>query len=312
MLRHLCALTALTIVVSACGQDNSEGTTNDKSALESAAAESISIDRMRAHIEYLADDLFEGRDAGTKGYDLAAKYVASQFRLMGLKPAGDDNGYLQPIRFMTSRLKEGSAEASVLPSGDPERLIFLEDFVSGSSYGATSTSVTAPLVFVGFGVTAPDQQYDDFEGIDVAGKIVVMLSGAPAHFPTDRRAFYSSGTGKKEQLTKRGAIGIISVRTPVDEKRVAWDRITQGVGSKGMRWIGPDNTPWNGFANIRGSILLSGPGAENYSGTLRRHLRMSLPRRRPERKTPLIWGTVQCWPMAQSRHTQTVPTSSAC
>ena len=262
MLKKFCAITALVTVVAACSQDNSESTATDKGALESAAAESISIGRVRAHIEYLADDLFEGRDAGTKEYDLAAKYVASQFRLMGLKPAGDDNGYLQPIRFMTSRLKEGSAEVAVLAGGDPERLTFLEDFVSGNSYGATSTSVTAPLVFVGFGVTAPDQQYDDFEGINVAGKIAVMLSGAPAHFPTDRRAFYSSGTGKKEQLTKRGAIGIISVRTPVDEKRTAWERITQSVGSKGMRWIGPDNTPWNGFVNIRGSVLLSGPGAE--------------------------------------------------
>ena len=217
---------------------------------------------MRAHIEFLADDLMEGREAGTRGYDLAAKYVASQMKLLGLEPAASGGGYFQPIQFMTSRLDEGSASLSIIGNGEAQQFVFKEDFIARGGYGAASTSVTAPLVFVGYGVTAPELEYDDFEGVDAAGKIAVVLSGAPPTFPTDQRAYYSSGVGKGERLTDQGAVGIIFVRTPVDEKRYAWERITLGVGSKGMRWLQPDGNPWNGFTNLQGSVLLSRPGAE--------------------------------------------------
>lgn len=261
MLKQFCTAFALAGVLSACGQSQIDSAVSDAGPADTTIAAAISASRIRAHIEFLADDLMEGREAGTSGYDLAARYVVSQFRLLGLEPAGVEGGYFQPIRFITSRLAEGSATLSI-EGKSTQRLVFKTDFVSGGGYGEISTSVTAPLVFVGFGVTAPELGYDDFAGIDVAGKIAVMLSGAPAHFPTDQRAFYSSGAGKRERLADHGAVATIAVRTPVDEKRFAWERIALGSGSKGMRWLQPNGNPWHGFTNFKGNVLLSRAGAE--------------------------------------------------
>lgn len=262
MLKQFCTAIALAGALSACSQGQTDNAVNGGEAAETTAAAAISASRIRAHIEFLADDLMEGREAGTRGYDLAAGYVVSQFRLLGLDPAGVEGSYFQPVAFMTSRLAEGSAKLSIEGKNSSQQLVFKTDFVSGGGYGATSTGVTAPLVFVGFGVTAPELGYDDFAGVDVAGKIAVVLSGAPAHFPTDQRAFYSSGAGKGQRLAEHGAVGLISVRTPVDEKRFAWERIALGTGTKGMRWLQPDGNPWHGFANLQGSVLLSRAGAE--------------------------------------------------
>lgn len=136
---------------------------------------------IRAHMGFLADDLLEGRRTGTRGYDLAARYVASQFEALGLEPAGTGGSYFQPVPMVQITADEPACSLAFLRDGRTTELRYGSDYFNNSQ----DTTVTAPVVFVGFGVTAPELGYDDYAGIDVRGKLVARLSGAPASFPQD-------------------------------------------------------------------------------------------------------------------------------
>src|SRR5690606_2130329 len=98
-------------------------------------------------------------------------------------------------------------------------LISGEDVLVGRNAGPAERKVSAPMVFVGFGVVAPERKRDDYRGLDVRGKIVVALSGAPAGFQTEERAYYANGRTKRAEAARQGAVGFIQVGTPADEKR---------------------------------------------------------------------------------------------
>ena len=230
-------------------------------AEQPAAALSVSGDEIRRHMEVLADDAMEGREAGTAGYAKAADYVAAQFRSIGLLPGGDRGSFMQSIEFFETRLLPESARFT-LHDGDIDiSLQFRDDFIRSGGYGEAEEEITADLVFVGHGITAPEYGHDDFAGIDVAGKILVELSGAPPHFATDQRAFYSSSRGKAERAVELGAVGIVTLRTPVDQARRPWARYLPGIGTPGMRWIDQRGLPYQGNPELRGSATLSETGA---------------------------------------------------
>ena len=155
-------------------------------------------------MRFLADDLLEGREAGTRGYDLAALYAVAQFRLLGLEPAGDDGGYLQRVPLVTgTRVLEG-ARFVYARDGKRVELKPLADWMPAVNYNAESSEVTAPLVFVGQAVHAPELGHDDFAGVDLKGKIAVYFGGAPAR---SRRA-RSPGAARRTAATcaaRRGA-----------------------------------------------------------------------------------------------------------
>jgi hypothetical protein len=134
--------------------------------------------RMRKDITYLASDECEGRGVGTKGLDLAADYIAKQFAASGLKPGGVDGGWFQPFPFVTSSELDGASALTLKgPNGQTIELKQGTDYqLFGLSGGG---KVSAPLVFVGYGATAPSINYDDYKGIDVAGKVVVLIRRAP-------------------------------------------------------------------------------------------------------------------------------------
>jgi hypothetical protein len=124
------------------------------------------------------------------------------------------------------------------------------------------TSVTAEVVFAGFGVHAPELNYSDYEGIDVRGKIVAVFGGAPASFPHNERAFYSSNRTKAEEMVKRGAIGRIGLRSRVDQKRVPWERLTLNAGIlQGMSWINLSGEVADYHPEIEGDATFSVPSA---------------------------------------------------
>jgi hypothetical protein len=133
---------------------------------------SVTGAEIRAHMEVLASDDMQGREAGTVGFQKAADYVAAQYRRIGLLPLGDAQSYFQSIDFFETRLDPESAHF-VLHSGDGDtELVFRDDFIRSGSFGEAVEEVTAPLVFVGHGIAAPEYQHDDLAGIDVAGKIL--------------------------------------------------------------------------------------------------------------------------------------------
>ncbi|MCK7592392.1 M28 family metallopeptidase [Pseudomarimonas salicorniae] len=216
--------------------------------------------QVEAHVRFLADDLLEGREAGTRGYDIAARYVASQFTQTGLVPGGDDGGWLQAVPLLKAeRLRQG--ELTLLGAGEPIRFDFQDDFLPGVNFDNPEWSLEAPLVFVGQAVVAPEYEQDDLAGVDLEGKIAVMLSGAPARFGNDQRAFYSSGREKLRLLGERGAVGVIYLGDPEREGKSPWARGAANWARPSMRLRDADGRPRDTFPQIRGSASLNVDGA---------------------------------------------------
>jgi hypothetical protein len=151
-----------------------------------------SASRIEAHVRFLADDLLEGREAGTRGHDLAALYVATQFRLMGLEPAGENGSFFQTVPMRSGTLLRDGARLAVARDGRITELVFEEDFLPSVNFDTGECALEAPMVFVGQGVYAPELDHDDFAGVDLRGKVAVLLANAPARFPNDQRAFHAS------------------------------------------------------------------------------------------------------------------------
>ena len=218
--------------------------------------------RIEADVRFLADDLLEGREAGTRGYDLASLYVAQRLRAMGLAPAGDDGSYFQRVPMLRGVLQADGNAFAIVRDGREQALAFRDDFLPGIGFHEAQARVDAPAVFVGQGVHAPELGHDDFAGVDVKGKIAVMFNGAPAKFDNDRRAFYSSRRTKAEELVRRGAVGLVVVQTDDEEKRSPWQRIASNWNRPGMRLRGEDGKGIDSWPELRVSAMVSAANAD--------------------------------------------------
>lgn len=211
--------------------------------------------RVRAHVTYLADDLMEGRGAGTRGHGIAMNYVAAQFMRLGIEPAGD-KGYQQPMAMRESRLDLEAGKLVIRQAGTEVALVPINDMIARPASGTAASEVTATAVFVGFGIHAPEFNYSDFAtGIDVKGKIAVILAGSPKSLPSTAKAHYSRE--KTTELVRRGAVGIITVGTPAEEKRVAWAFTINGARFPAMRLINADGSLEDAAPEIRGVASVS-------------------------------------------------------
>ncbi|WP_242124566.1 M28 family metallopeptidase [Sphingobium sp. Sx8-8] len=189
----------------------------------SGAAMAATDDRAAAwwsHVRTLASDAYEGRGTGKPGYDRAADYVIGQFQALGLKPAGVD-GYKQPIAFVEQViLAQDSSARLVGPQGETP-LATPADIIFSGGGGPAPETVNAPLVFAGYGLHLPEVGHDDFAGLDLKGKIVVVVSGGPA---TISGALKSHARSERAQwLAKQGALGLIQLVTP-KQVEIPWDR----------------------------------------------------------------------------------------
>lgn len=228
-------------------------------ALSADELPDASADAIRAHTAFLADDLLEGRATGSRGYEIAARYVATQMELMGLKPAGTGGDWLQPVGFVEARRDIGNSRASVAVGGQTVDLVPGKDFLPGVSYSSTEATVSAPLVFVGFGIHAPEYGYDDFGGIDLEGKIAVVLDGSPSSLPSTIRAHYSRQ--KVKEIASRGAIGLVSAETPQSVKRFPWEKAVQLATLPRRRLLDDQGQPVDAYPEIRASVSLNLPVA---------------------------------------------------
>ena len=134
--------------------------------------------RWWSYVEFLASDKLEGRNTGSEGHRKAAEYVAAQFERDGLKPAGTQ-GYIQPVKFVTKELDESNSSLAIEREGKQQKIELGEDAIIGTRVDP-APSVEAGLYFVGYGLRAPDADYNDFAGLDTKGKIAVYLAGAPS------------------------------------------------------------------------------------------------------------------------------------
>ena len=218
-----------------------------------------SADNMRAHMTFLADDLMQGRMPGTPGYDIAANYVAAQFALLGVKPAGENGTFLQKVPMVSYRPAEQGA-ISFVGKGRPVALKFGVDYRPGSDPQGRKVALTAPMVFAGYGVVAPEKGRDDYAGLDVKGKIVVLLSGAPKGFQTEERAYYA-GRHKRIEAARRGAVGILTVMTPTAERTHPFAKGNMHWRDTSMTWSQKDGAPSYVGAPVRSLGTISQAGA---------------------------------------------------
>jgi hypothetical protein len=234
---------------------------SDRAGAE-AAIKSIHSQAIRAHMRFLADSLLEGREPGSRGYNIAARYVATQLEAMGLRPAGLQGTWFQPVP-LRKAVNDGSKSSIVLLGNGREHILRdAIDYAFSNDLLHPESQVEASLVFVGFGVTAPEMRYDDYNGIDVRGKIVVQIAGAPEKFPSTVRAYYSDGTGKARNAVARGAIGFITILSPEDQKRNPWAWVVPQIQAGAMTWLDAARVPHDTFPGIRADALLSQSGAE--------------------------------------------------
>src|SRR3954452_25445312 len=144
-------------------------------AQASKPEDSITPEGLRAHVRFLSDELLEGRGTGTRGHEIAARYSAAQFEIMGLKPGGDDGTFFQAVHLRQAIFNSEQSTFSLTSNGNEEKMALEQDRFSAGDYLRTDTSAEGPVVFVGFGLTAPELKHDDYPGVDVKGKIVAYF-----------------------------------------------------------------------------------------------------------------------------------------
>ena len=221
--------------------------------------------RLEAHIEFLASDSLRGRDTGTREYQIAAEYVAAEFRKLGLRPAGDDDTFRAPTRAPPRcgarrprrRVPKGSAVAELETASGPVALDYPMQFTMGPDWHNPDRAVTAGAVFVGYGIVAPEFDHDDYADLDVEGKIAVILNGRPLDWPTEEGAHLSSATEKVRHAVERGAIGLVILHSPRAEETFPWEDSLPYLDVPGMGWIGPDGLPDGYNPEIRGAAYFN-------------------------------------------------------
>jgi Zn-dependent M28 family amino/carboxypeptidase len=193
-----------------------------------AAAASIDADKIRAHVRFLSLDLLEGRGPGTRGAELAAEYIATQFALDGVEPAGDNGTYFQRVPLYAIHTIEDKTRFALVPaSGQPVDLAYGSEIVAKDQTGQPIADIDAPIVFVGYGINAPEYNWDDYAGVDVKGKVVLVIVNEPPSedeqfFKGKALTYYGRWTYKYEEAARRGAAGVLIVHRN-DLASYGWD-----------------------------------------------------------------------------------------
>ncbi|MCB2377539.1 M28 family peptidase [Hymenobacter sp. BT635] len=166
---------------------------------------------LKAHIQYLADDRLLGRRPGTPGYQLAVDYVTTQLKSLGVEPAGDEAGsFVQRVRLRRAFSNPATTSLILRPGTEaPVPLAAGKEFVLYPNPETPSVALDAPLVFAGYGISAPELQYDDYAGLDVQGKIVVVVRGAPQSFSSTVAAASQDVLAILQNAARHGAVGVL-------------------------------------------------------------------------------------------------------
>ncbi|MGB3795036.1 MAG: M28 family peptidase [Alteraurantiacibacter sp.] len=222
-------------------------------ATANTAPESANVNRatLERDTAVLAADNMEGREAGTRGHERAAGYVAGRFASLGLEPAGDDGTYFQNV---TLRSYAPAAEGNSLSIEGMDDLATLEDFYVLGSPIQQSGTIEAPLVFIGYGLDIPGR--DDFANVDLEGAVAVRIYGGPENLDGEEASHLRSTID--ERLSERGAVGMLLLRTPQLEERFNWEHTAQSVQDRrSMTWVGPDGVAYTGADNLLVSTGIS-------------------------------------------------------
>jgi Zn-dependent M28 family amino/carboxypeptidase len=215
-------------------------------AVKSAEA-SINPENIRAHVKFLSDDLLEGRGPGLRGSELAAQYIATQFALYGLKPGGDHGTYLQQIDFVGIKVIPAQTSFSLVSPNKPAiDLAYGDDYTVSNPTLTPTVAIDAPIVFVGYGVTAPEFQWNDYAGVDVKGKVILCIVGDPPStdpkfFAGKALTYYGRWTYKFEQAARMGAVGALIIHR-TDLASYGWDVVKNSSTSE-KTYLRDDKNP---------------------------------------------------------------------
>ena len=244
------------VLVVGCGEPDADPVLLDTPTVE-AALEAIDPEAIERHIRVLADDSLQGRAPGTRGFAGAAQYAEATLQALGLEPAGVGGTYRQPVALRGSVVVEASSGMSIAGASGTRELEYNEDFyLSADALREEVELDDVPVAFVGYGVSAPGLGYDDYADIDVAGKVVAHLTSAPPEFPSNERAYYSSGATKSAEAIARGAVGILSFTSP-DDPRFRWAVSTARASRGSFAWLDADGNSNRGDPSILGRASLN-------------------------------------------------------
>jgi Zn-dependent M28 family amino/carboxypeptidase len=223
---------------------------------------SADASRIKSHLRFLSDDLLEGRDTGARGHEIASLYIAAEFEKYGLTPAGDDGTYMQRVNFVQADIDQSSIKLSLKSSQGDVTLNYPKQFLTYPNPLEETTQMAGKLVFVGYGIIAPELQHNDYQDIDVEGKVVVTLSGKPKSFPSEEGAHFGSSREKFRHASENGAVGFITISTPTAEKVRPYQNLLNFLHTPTVRWLDKDGSPSGVYPQIKGSAYFSKETAE--------------------------------------------------
>jgi len=209
-------------------------------------APKIAAQRIRQHVKYLSSDALEGRGTGQKGGDLAADYIAAQFKSYGLKPAGENGTYFQSVPLVGVKTLPETTFALVPASGEPLALRNLDDYVTSNESQTEIADIDAPIVFVGYGITAPEEKWDDYKGYDLKGKVALLfvnepISDDPNFFKGKALTYNGRWTYKYEETARRGAVATLIIHR-TDLASYGWEVVRNSWGGE-RSYLKLDGTP---------------------------------------------------------------------
>jgi Zn-dependent M28 family amino/carboxypeptidase len=206
----------------------------------------IDAERIRAHVKFLSSDLLEGRGMDQRGSDIAAEYIATQFALDGLKPAGEHGTYFQEVPMVAVTTLPETTFSLVPKKGEAPQLKNLDDFVTHDETQAEVANIDAPIVFVGYGITAPEYKWDDYKGVDLKGKVALLFvneptSDDPQFFKGRALTYYGRWTYKFEETARHGAVATLIIHRR-DLASYGWEVVRNSNG-KEKSYLKLDGSP---------------------------------------------------------------------
>jgi Zn-dependent M28 family amino/carboxypeptidase len=231
----LILLFSITLIVSAQNKPSSGG--KGLPAAAQQAMNSIDAEKIRATVKFLSDDSLQGRGTGQKGGDKAADWIAAKFKSYGLVPAGENGTYFQSVGFYGITTNPQQSQLQFVPqSGEPISLKFADDYVTTDLTHSEKSEIDAPLVYVGYGIHAPEYNWDDYKGVDLKGKVLLMLvneppSDDPKFFKGRALTYYGRWTYKYEEAARRGAAGAILIHK-TDMASYPWEVVRNSWGGE--------------------------------------------------------------------------------
>jgi Zn-dependent M28 family amino/carboxypeptidase len=208
--------------------------------------EKVDAEKIRAHVKFLSSDLLEGRGMGQRGSDIAAEYIATQFALDGLEPAGDQGSYYQEVPMVSITTLPDTTVSLIPKNGEPLQLKNLDDFVIHNETQTDVADIDAPIVFVGYGITAPEYIWDDYKGVDLKGKVALLFvneptSDDPKFFKGKALTYYGRWTYKYEETARHGAVATLIIHRR-DLASYGWEVVRNSNG-KDKSYLRLDGTP---------------------------------------------------------------------